>query len=35
MAMNKDELFTRLKEVLVSDFDIEESAVTLDARVRR
>ena len=33
MAMSKDELFTRLKEVLVSDFDIEESAVTLDANI--
>ena len=33
MAMNKDELFAKLKEVLVKDFDIEEGDVTLDANI--
>ena len=33
MAMSKDEIFTKLKEVLVSDFDLEESDITLDANI--
>lgn len=33
MAMSKDEIFAKLKEVLVSDFDLEESDITLDANI--
>ncbi len=31
--MTKDTLFTKVKEVLVRDFDIEESDVTMDALI--
>lgn len=31
--MTKDELFTKLKDVLVSDFDIEESAIVPEANI--
>lgn len=33
MAMTKDDLFTKLKETLVSDFDLDESKITLDANI--
>ena len=33
MAMTKDNLFTKLKETLVSDFDLDESKITLDANI--
>lgn len=33
MAMTKDDLFAKLKEVLVSEFDLDESDITLDANI--
>ena len=33
MAMTKDDLFTKLKETLVNDFDLDESKITLDANI--
>ena len=29
--MSKDEIFTKLKDILVSEFDIEEDSITPDA----
>lgn len=31
--MTKEDIFNKLKEVLVSEFEIEESIVTLDANI--
>ncbi|MBQ4378756.1 MAG: acyl carrier protein [Treponema sp.] len=32
--MTKDELFTKLKEILVDEFDIDESLITPDALIQ-
>lgn len=31
--MNQDELYTRIKAILVDQFEVDESAVTLDANL--
>ncbi|MBR1722078.1 MAG: acyl carrier protein [Treponema sp.] len=31
--MTKDELYTKLKEILINDFDIEESLITPEASI--
>ncbi len=31
--MTKDELFTKIQDILVREFDLEKESVTLDARV--
>ena len=33
--MTKDALYSQLKEILVNDFDIEESLITLDASLEQ
>jgi acyl carrier protein len=33
VIMSKDELFTKIKEILVSDFEIEAGSITLQAKL--
>jgi acyl carrier protein len=34
LEMNKDEIFTRVKEILVETFELDPTAITLDARLQ-